>query len=424
LKPSFKASPEFRDGDWKFKVRGRLMYDVGYISNPGNVIGCGTVGGGAGVGCTKNLGFNSGVRRARIGVEGSMPGQFNYKLEVDFAQNAVAFADAYLEYKPNNTPIFFKVGHFETFESLEQVTSSRHIMFLERAQMNEAFNNTRRLGGAIGFDKGPLLLNLGVFNETVNANSDNDQYIVATRAIYAPKWGDTQVHLGINYQYRTYKSNAQQFQYRARNYVRASSVRMVDTGIIAVSNDELFGLEAAAIHNRFWAVGEWQQAKLNALNSAPTGNGDSAGAGAAFLTGNPTFKSWYIEGGYWWTGETRGYKKGEWDRTKVINGFDKGGIGAIATTVRFDRLDLRDGSLRTGTGGAGLAQALRGGRQDAIVASVVWQPIDYVRLTTQYAHYNITGGPFAGLVDPDSAKPVWEREYTQDSFGMRFAYDF
>lgn len=408
-KPSFKASPEFREGDWKFKVRGRLMYDVGFIENPGDAIP------------TKSLGFGGRLSRARIGVEGSMPGGFNYELEFGVVDNAIAISDAYIAYHPANTPLFFRVGHFETFQSLEQITSSRHIMFMERGQMNEAFNNVRRFGGAIGFDKGPLLINFGVFNETINTNFDNDQYIVATRATVSPKWNDNQLHFGINYQYRTYKSNAQNFRYRVRNYARLSDVRLVDTGAFAMSNDELFGLEAAGIFGSFHVAAEWQQAKANALQRPPTGNGDSTGGVDVFLAGNPRFEAWYVEGGWWLTGETRGYKKGEWDRTRVDNGLDKGGIGAIGVNARFDSLDLQDSNLRSGGTGT---QPSNGGKQDVIVASIIWQPIDYVRVTTQFNHNMITGGPFAATVVPDSTRPVWEREYTQNSFAMRFAYDF
>ena len=32
----------------------------------------------------------------------------------------------------------------------------------------------------------------------------------------------------------------------------------------------------------------------------------------------------YFEVGYYLTGESRGYKGGKWDRTKVLNPFDKG----------------------------------------------------------------------------------------------------
>ena len=408
--PSFKAAPEWKDGDWKFKVRGRFMYDVGYISNPGIN--------------TKNLGFNTHVRRARLGVEGTMPAGFSYKMEADFADNGATWADAFIEYKNPKSPFSVRAGHFETFQSLEQITSSRHIMFLERAQMNESFNHGRKLGLAVGYDKNDILLRAGIFNDTLGDiktyTYDNDQWQVGARLVYAPKIGNNQYHFGVNYQHREFKSTAQAFQYRMRNIARLSDVRMVDTDKFAASGDDVFGLEAAAIMGSLHVVSEAQWVKPNTIDPRTLVNGDAAGT-TNRLAGNPTFFSGYVEAGYWLTGETRGYKKGEWDRTKVKNPFDKGGMGAFAVTARYDYLDLSDPVLTSGGSGTSLS---KGGKQSIYALSLVWQPIDYVRVTTQYAHNEVEGGPYASVVVPTSTKPVDQRGYGVDSFAMRFAFDF
>lgn len=408
---AWKGAPQFVDKEagWSFKVRGRFMYDVGYVENPEDAIN------------SKNFGFNSRVRRARLGVEGEMPGGFNYKAEADFADNSVSWADVFAEYKPKNSPFSVRVGHYETFQSLEQITSSRHIMFLERAQMNEAFNHGRRLGAAVGYDQGDFLVRAGVFNDTINGNYDNDDWLFGARAVYAPKMGSNQLHFGVNYQHREYQSNAQNFRYRMRNFARVSDQRLVDTNSFAADSDDVFGIEAAGIFGPLHVVGEAQWAKVSALPSTHVFSGGDAAGTTNFLAGNPSFSSFYVEAGYWLTGETRGYKKGEWDRTKVKNGFDKGGFGAVGVNLRYDYLDLADSRLYTG--GVGTSTS-RGGTQTGYLASIVWQPIDYVRLTAQYAHADIEGGPFASTVVPTSTDPANERSYGQDSFAMRFAYDF
>ena len=56
--------------------------------------------------------------------------------------------------------------------------------------------------------------------------------------------------------------------------------------------------------------------------------------------GNPSFWGGYVEAGYFLTGETRGYKAGAWDRTKVLKPFSKGGFGAVQVIGRVDYLDL------------------------------------------------------------------------------------
>jgi phosphate-selective porin OprO/OprP len=408
--PQFKGAPQFTDKDagWSFKLRGRLMYDIGYVENPDDAIN------------TKNLGFNSRVRRARVGVEGEMPGSFQYKMEVDFADNTVSWADAFVEYKPKGV-FSARVGHFETFQSLEQITSSRHIMFLERAQMNEAFNHGRRLGGAIGIDSGDFLLRAGVFNDTINNTYDNDELLFGARAVYAPKMGNNQLHFGVNYQHREFTTTALNFRYRMRNPNRLTDVRLVDTNAFAASSDDVVGLEAAGIFGSLHLAGEAQWVSANAYAPGHKFSGGDVAGTTNFASGDPSFFSYYFEAGYWLTGETRGYKKGEWDRTKVKNGFDKGGWGALAITGRYDYLDLSDSDIQSGGIGTNTS---RGGKQSLYQLSLVWQPIDYIRITTAYAHADIEGGPFASAVKSDSTEPVNERSYGQDSIAVRFAFDY
>jgi phosphate-selective porin OprO/OprP len=419
--PSWKGAPQWADKEagWSFKVRGRFMYDVGYISNPfptdASYIAASS---------TSELGFNSRVRRARLGVEGNMPGGFSYKWEADFASSSVSWADAFIEYKGKG-PISVRAGHFETFQSLEQITSSRHITFIERAQMNDAFSHARRLGLAVGYDKNDILFRAGIFNDTINSDLNNDEWLVGARLVYAPKFGANQLHFGANFQHREFNSQAQAFRYRARPFLQTTGIRFVDTNTFAAKSDNVFGVEAAGIFGSLHVAAEAQWVKPDAMTQAQLAALPvTQGAGTANrLLSDPTFMSYYAEVGYWLTGETRGYKKGEWDRTKVLKPFNEGGMGAIGVNLRYDYLDLADSALRSGGSGTSL---VRGGKQTGYLASIVWQPIDYVRITAQYAHADIEGGPnIAGVKGISSSTPgIFDQSYGVDSFGMRVAYDF
>lgn len=413
--PSWKGAPQWADKDagWAFKIRGRFMYDAAYVSNPGATP--------TAISATKDLGFNSRVRRARLGVEGTFPGNFAYKFEADFANSAVSWADAFVEWKNPNGPIGVRVGHYETFQSLEQITSSRHIMFLERAQMNDAFGHGRRLGVSIGVDKGDWLYRAGVFNDSINSDLNNDEWLVGARLVYAPKVGSNQLHFGLNYQHREFASTASSFRYRARPFVQTTGTRFVDTNSYAAKSDNVYGVEVAGIFGSLHVAAEGQIVKADAYAPNETISTFVTPGTNNRLATDPTFKSFYVEAGYWLTGETRGYKKGEWDRTKVLNGIDKGGFGAVAITARYDYLDLSDDALFAG--GTGTSTS-RGGKQQGFLGSIVWQPIDYVRITAQYAHAEVEGGPFASTVKPTSTDPVNKRGYGVDSFAVRFAYDF
>ncbi|HTH28846.1 MAG TPA: porin [Sphingobium sp.] len=415
--PTWKGAPEWADKDkgFKFKIRGRLMYDAGYVSNPFL-----TEADYLAASPSKALGFNSRVRRARLGVEGALPGGFNYKAEADFANSAVSWADVFLEWKGKG-PLSVRAGHFETFQSLEQITSSRHITFMERAQMNDAFGHARRLGLAVGVDSGDLLFRAGVFNDTINSDVNNDEWLFGARLVYAPMMGSNQLHFGVNYQHREFNSQALNFRYRARPFVTTTDVRFVDTNTFDAKSDDVIGVEAAGVFGSFHVVAEGQWVKPNVLTPTDVlAAGDSAGTTNRLLS-DPEFWSFYAEAGYWLTGETRGYKKGEWDRTKVLKPINEGGIGAIGVNLRYDYLDLNRAVLRSGGSGTSTS---RGGSQTGYLASLIWQPIDYVRITAQYAHAEIEGGPFAGAVKPTATVPNNERDYGVDTFAMRFAFDF
>ena len=179
---------------------------------------------------------------------------------------------------------------------------------------------------------------------------------------------------------------------------------------------------------------QWTKVRAYSAGDISTGRDAFAGGSGVTPTGDPTFFSAYAEIGYFLTGETRGYKNGTWDRTKVLNPFSKGGWGAVQLNARFDYLDLDTNELKNGvtnnfaTGVTTLAalnsREARGGKQSNYQASVVWIPEDYFRFYLQYVHTAVEGGPFAALVKPLSTDPVSQRKYGVDSIAIRAAYDF
>jgi len=420
--PAFRAAPEFSaDGGWKFKVRGRLMYDVAHVEEV-DALGVST------------LGFNSRVRRARLGVEGTMPGDFAYKAEFDFANASVGYGDIILTYAPEDRSYSFGFGNFDTFQSLEQPTSSRYISFLERAQMNEAFDHSRRLGAWAGFASGDFRANVGLFNDRIRADNavsgagegsfGNDDLLLAARAVWAPKALGGQLHLGANLQHREFDNDNLALDYRTRPFVQTTDQRFVATGSIAAEGDLTMGVEAAGIFGPLHLTAEAQRVKADALRPGDVlGRGEASGG--TRYAGDPVFHSAYLEAGYWLTGETRGYRNGLWDRTRVKRGFDKGGWGALQIVGRVDWLDLEDRVAEgTATTRFGAPNFVNGGTQTGYLLAFNWQPIDYVRFTAQYTRAEIEGGPRAATILPVSGDPVAERDYGLDIFALRAAFDF
>ena len=372
---TWKGAPKLEGkGGWSFKPRGRLQYDAGYVSAPDSI-------------SDKGLGFASEARRVRLGVEGDIPGGFGYKFEADFAGNDVEIADAIVSYKDGGLGI--AIGHHNNFQSLEELTSSRFLSFMERAAFTDAFGLERRLGVSASYHKGPVLVQAGVFTDSMSdvSSDENNSYSFDGRVVFMPKVGSAQLHLGGSAHYRDLQDSADSVRYRQRPFLHTSDTRFIDTGSISAISETSYGLELAAIRGPLHFAGEayWQKVGRPGL-------------------ADPTFFGGYAEVGYFLTkGDTRGYKKGVFDRVKPKNGVDKGGIGAIQVNLRYDRLDLND---------AGII----GGTQDGYAISVIWTPTSYTRLLMNYGRmqYDNAAIEAAGA----------DTSYGVDTFGMRAQIDF
>lgn len=441
--PSWKGAPQWDDKDSgvSFKVKGRFQLDTGYIDGPDTYV------------ANRNLGINTRMRRVNLGAEGALPGGFGYKVEAEFANAQVGFEDVYLTYAPKGTGLLIKLGNQETLASLEQMTSGTYTSFLERAQMNDAFNATRRIGLSVGWhDKADVVrLDAGLFAaHSIDASFDNDGWIGSARAVYAPKLASGRLHVGVNFQHRDFQSNDngvasnsvgspstnQLARYRARPFLQTTDVRFVDTGGFAAKGDTVLGLELGGVFKSLHFAGEAQWTKVNAYRAGDIATGLDAFAGGSAVTptGDPTFFGGYGEIGWFFTGETRGYKDGGWNRTKVLKPVNKGGWGALQLVGRVDYLDLNDDKLQAGVtnnfaNGTSTLTALntrlgRGGTQTGYLLGLNWYPIDYVRFMLDYIHTDVSGGPMAATLNPTSTKPVDERGFSTDAIALRAQVDF
>ena len=355
---------------WSFKPRGRLMFDAGFTNAPDST--------GA------SDGFGNEVRRARLGASGDMPGGFGYKFEVDFAGNEISVADAILSYE--NGPIEIAIGQHNNFQSLEELTSSLHTTFIERAAFTDAFGFERRLGASIIYARGDVLAQAGVFTDNLE-DTDSKNRGADARIVFMPKAGDTQLHFGGSFHYNDLDDPAAQLRYRQRPLVHFTSQRFIDTRSMGADSETGYGLEAAAIAGRFHAAAEgyWQSVDMPGV------------------TDDPSFFGGYVEAGVFLTDDTRGYKGGKFDRTKPSGPVGEGGIGSVQFTLRYDHLDLND-------------VGIVGGRQAGYFAALVWKPTDYTALMLNYGRLQYT----------DAILPTasGDTSYGVDAIGMRAQIDF
>src|SRR5690606_24626053 len=109
-KVTWKGAPEVSgEGGWSFKPRGRLQLDTGWIGAPSSLD------------AGDSLGLATEVRRAFLGVGGTLPGGFGYRLEADFAGDSVELTDAFLTYEAAEG-LTLLLGHHKPFFGLEEET--------------------------------------------------------------------------------------------------------------------------------------------------------------------------------------------------------------------------------------------------------------------------------------------------------------
>jgi phosphate-selective porin OprO/OprP len=371
----WKAAPEVSSGNgFTFKPRGRLQLDSALIDAPDAI-------------ADNGLGFGTEIRRAYLGMEGSLPGNFGYRIEADLANSSVDLTDVFLTFKPSGE-LTLTLGQHKPFGGLEEMTSDLFLSMLERAAYHSAFGFERRVGLSGTWTHGDLVVQAGAFADNAGdlVDDGNNSYSLDGRLVFTRSVGDGRLHIGGSAHYRDLNDASPTVRYRARPFFHTTDVRLVDTGAITATGERNFGAELAYVQGPFHATAEAHM--MTALRPG---------------LDNPTFWGGYVELGMLVTGgDTTAYKGGAYDRIVPTDPVSAGGIGAIQLNARYDRIDLVDGPIV-------------GGIQQALGLSAIWIPTEYVRFLLNYGH----------LWESDAAVPAGtDRDYQVDTMGVRAQVDF
>jgi phosphate-selective porin OprO/OprP len=300
-------------------------------------------------------------RRARIFVSGIFYDHVKFKAQYDFAEGGglVGFKDVYMGVTKIPYVGTILVGHMKEPFSLEELTSSKYITFLERGLPN-VFSPSRNTGVLMSNDIGKrLTYAIGVFRETngIGMGVGDHEYNLTGRITALPVYSDggkMLVHLGGAFSFRNPNNNAVRYRQRPEAHL---TPRFVDTRDPITGSDlqsdgvQLYGAEAAAVFGPFSIQGEYMASILSvsAINLGPPfAPFPFSGGGNAFFQGG------YVYASYFLTGEHRPYKtsSGTFSRVKPNRVFmdGKGGKGAFEVAARYSRLDLEDGPFNRGLG--------------------------------------------------------------------------
>lgn len=359
-----KLAIKSSDGNFEWGIGGRIMADYALYDDDTDING-------------NEVGLSDGheIRRARLEMDGTLWKVWGMKLQLDFADNAVDIKDAFISYSGFNN-VDLKIGNFKEPFSLEELTSSKYITFMERSTPVNTFAPSRNLGIAAytGFADS-VTLSGGVFGSGIDSGSDDDgtSYGTTGRVTFSPIHEEGRViHLGGAASYRSTDQN-DTVRFRDRFETHISSVRLVDTADIAgVDNIMRYGLEAAGVWDRFSLQSEYIMADV----SRESGFGSDV-----------DFDGYYVYGSMFLTDDTRPYKfsSGSFDKVSPSSTVGKGGIGAWELGLRYSSVDLSDGAI------------IDGGDQDLLTVGLNWYATKNVRFMANYNQVlEHDGGNFPG----------------------------
>ncbi len=306
------------------------------------------------------LGSGTELRRARLEMEGTLFEQWGYELSVDFgdASQDVDLKDAYISFD-SDSDYSILVGQFKEPFSLEELTSSRYITFMERALPNE-FAPGRNIGIGLSTYADNWSITSGIFGEAVDdgdKSEDDEGWGISARGTYAPWVSKREVlHLGVSMTRRE-PDDSEELKFSARPESHVTDVKYVNTGdLLNVEYYTGLGAEVA------WVAGplSLQSEYITTSVSRSTSTKDAE------------FSGWYVFASYFITGEARRYKakSGKFSSVKPITE-----RGAWEVAVRYSMVDMNDLDVF-------------GGEESNTTLGLNWYAKKNIRLTFNYILVN------------------------------------
>jgi phosphate-selective porin OprO and OprP len=419
-RPTFATA----DGQFTAALRGQLQLDTAAYFQPaagpiatdlrrsGPALGAST----SNVDLTHARDLKDGVdwRRARIGIDGTAYGDWEYRLLFDFGgsgvENAGQLYEAWGQYS-GFRPLHLRVGAWPQPIGLEDQASTNYQLFLERPAISDVARNlaagdTRIGAGAFAYDNlwfvsGDVtgrtigVVNTGTFITSTTtgnvgtAQTFGDQLGFVGRAAATPFHGsDWRVNIGIHGSYvdqpadttgpaanGTQPVNGMAVRLRDTQELRVDGTQLIDTGSIPARNASTIGGEFAAQKGPFLLQSEVESIHVDRSDNVAS----------------PTFGGWYVEGGWMLTGERRAYNASTaaFDGPTIAHPFSlrDHGWGAWELAARYSDADLNSDAGAQGT--APLKDSIRGGDSQIWSFGLNWYPNQVFRVMFDVDHVQI-----------------------------------
>ena len=308
------------------------------------------------------------VRRARFGVRGQFAKDFKYQIlgnfgnDVGASSSSTTMDEMWVNYAAN-PEMQFQFGLFKMPFSLEQLTSSNNLDFMERSligQNDSELIPAKETGFMLhGVPKPGLTYAIAVSRGKANKNAEFDglDYIGRVTTNIAELTGSKAyvAHLGAAYSAGEIKSGVAPVSGRTES--RMQSGWFTGPALSGATTRTRQGLEAAFAYNSLKVQGEQFNFKYDPL----TGN-------------DQEIKGYYVQAVYNLTGESHAYKDGAFGWIKPNNPIDKGGKGAWQVGVRMSEFDASTITVATG----------KSNRATAMTYGLTWFCTDNLRFMVNY----------------------------------------
>jgi phosphate-selective porin OprO/OprP len=368
-------------------------------------------------GHARNLKDGDLFRRARIGVDGTAMGNFEYRLLFDFGGTGVEDAgqlyEGWIQYSGLN-PAHLRIGAFAPSLGLADANSTNGMPFLDRPSVEDIARNvvggdTRTGAQAFAYGQNWFVSaavagrNVGVVstNNVLPVSSTTTSITVGTAQTYSDPLGftgrltynpfhgsDWLVHLGVHGSYLDRPADANGpgtngatpissyvVSLNGTPELRVDGTKLINTGNIDARHASTLGSEFAVQKQNLFFESEYEHFQVERSDISST----------------PQFNGWYAEGTWVITGEAKKYNASTaaFDAPPVAHPFSPkdGGWGAWEIALRYSDMNL---NYHAGNFGAAPSpDAIRGGDQSIFTAGLNWYPNPIIRFMLDFQHVRI-----------------------------------
>ncbi len=333
------------DGDYSFKVGGRLMLDYNAYDGVINTV-------------EGQTGSDIWFRRARLEIKGKAK-DWSYLMSYNLTGSG-SIDQLHASYNGFGKMTVLTMGQQKEGFGLDDTGSSKWITGIERALASDAFDTGNNVGLKLHGGNDAISYSLGVYKESIDADDNALDTGVTGRIVYRPIIDDDLlVHLGAGFTARDgeFDSLGARLGVRGGEDRTANRSRVRYAGGLSGDEQQSYNLEAAATFGQAHIQAEYFSSEVSGA-TAPDLEADG----------------YYLQLGWVLTGENRGYKNGAgvFDKIKP-----SGPGGAWEVFARYDAFNV-DGAE------ADPAITVEGGDATVITLGANWYINSNAKLSLNY----------------------------------------